>query len=209
MNELKPQTQLDRDKVALTDPKSSDQVMEIAKRSSALHKALKGMKGYEEEYYKAFEVMIEAYRIVGHELSMMEKAGGTANLKIGPEYPKGTPGIELADLGITKKQSSEWQSLALLKSTDVEEYVNAQKAESAPVTKADLLRIAQNYKTARVVCQEEAVKVETYINAFLIQAKKLVMHLRQYPETRTEATHLLSQLDLLKEIATELERGII
>jgi hypothetical protein len=57
--------------------------------------------------------MIEAYRVAGRELSVREKA--IAHEGTTGQFTRGSPEVpRLDDLGITKKQSSEWQTLALL-----------------------------------------------------------------------------------------------
>lgn len=200
------QTQLDRDKAALANPESADQVMEIAKRSAALHKALKGMRGYEEEYYKAFEVMIGAYRIVGTELRQMEKATGAMGIGTSA-VPEGNHTPTLSDLGITKKQSSEWQSIALVPRTDIEEYIKARKEESETVTKAAILEIARNYKTADEVCLEEIGKVLPALSSFLIHSNRLILHLRKFPESRKVVPkEFFEQLTILERIYNELNQ---
>lgn len=210
MNDLTKVTQLDRDKMALANPESAEQVMRIAQRSSGLHKALKGVKGLEEEYYKAFDVMIEAYGIIGKELLAMEKAKGgwpDPNLAV----PEGNYKIPtLAELGITKKQSSEWQAIALVPKTDIEEYINARRSDSEAATKADILRMAQNYKTADAICMEESEKVMGALSIFCIRAKDLVIHLRKFPESRRAIPkQFYEQLKLLEEVSDELNRSTL
>jgi hypothetical protein len=52
-----------------------------------------------------------AYRIIGVELRTMEKQVCNRGRGPGTELPEGTP-LTLSDLGITKKQSFEWQAIA-------------------------------------------------------------------------------------------------
>lgn len=205
MTNLTVQTQIDRDKAALVNPESAKQVMDIADRSARLVRAYKGMKGYEEQYYKAFEVMIEAYHIVGEELAQMEKATGELFRGSQQEPRRDTP--TLSDLGITKKQSYEWQSIALVPRADVEEYIRAKKEESEPVTKSAILEIAQNYKTAQQRYDEEVDRVVATMNAFIIQARRVTNHRLKYSDiTLTTKEELFETLKLCGEILDELNR---
>jgi len=62
---------------------------------------------------------MEAYAVIGRELAQMEKARG--ELFRGTQQEPRENTTTLADLGITKKQSSEWQAIALVPRVDLEQ----------------------------------------------------------------------------------------
>ena len=179
MNDLARVTQLDRDKTALANPQSAKQVMEIGDRAARLSRALKGMKSHEDEYYKAFEIMIQAYRVMGTELSQMDRQQHGRPENKGSSTEPLLP--TLADLGITKKQSYEWQNIALVPQDDVEEYIEAKRKESEPVTKAAIIAIADEYKSADRRLVEEMQKLINSANSFCIHASNVTGLLRKYP----------------------------
>lgn len=208
MTDLVKQTQLDRDKTALANPESAKQVMEIGKRASKLKTLYEGMKGYEEEYYKAFEVMIEAYWTMGVELRNIEKnAGGgdqynTTGTRPEPVVPT------LAQLGITKKQSSEWQTIALLPRVEIDDYIITRKQEHEPVAKTHVIELANNYKSAQQLYDEEVNRVIATMNAFIIQGRRVINHRLKYGNIEMKTKDdLFETSKLCEEILNQLNRA--
>jgi hypothetical protein len=66
----------------------------------------------------------------------MEKNKGGRPLETGT---RGEPVSSLADLGISKKQSSEWQKIALVPDIDIKNYIERQREEERATTKSDIL----------------------------------------------------------------------
>jgi hypothetical protein len=84
---------------------------------------------------EATEVMLEAQRLIGQQLIDMAARGertlGHAPMKK-VEFPEGTP-LSLADLGITKKQSSNWQWLARMSEKEFKALAKDRKTRVAVV----------------------------------------------------------------------------
>jgi len=203
-------TQLDRDKTALANVETAGEAREIAERNAALYRALKGMKGYEEEYYKAFDNMIVGYWIIGNALSEMEMATGGQpyqNLTGTHTVPVECRVPTLADLDITKKQSSDWQTIALLPRTEIEDYIEAKRKADEYVAKADIIRLAQAHKSADQIAKEEMVKVINAMGTLCIVARHLTDHLTKFPDSRKVTTQdFFKLITTTKEIIDELER---
>ena len=69
------------------------------------------------------EIKRRAERRAGVLLGEIERTKQTDNLKIGPKSHDATSGTTLADLGLTKHQSSRWPQIASLPEQDFEAYV--------------------------------------------------------------------------------------
>jgi hypothetical protein len=82
---------------------------------------------------EATEVLLEAQRLIGQQLIDMaargERASGHGDQK--SEFRNGTPKLE--DLGITKKQSSEWQASARMSKDEFKTLVKYRKTSVAVV----------------------------------------------------------------------------
>jgi hypothetical protein len=114
----------------------------------------------------------------------------------------------LSELGITKRQSSEWQSIALVPPVDIEEYINARRKEEEPVSKAAIIAIADNYKSAGQITREESDKLVMLMNAYCIQARKLIGHLQKYEGARQNVSKdFFETIKLLEKITDELNRA--
>lgn len=86
-----------------------DEVMDIRDKATAIAAYARQAKNVELER-QAAQIRLRAERRAGKLLEEMPKAkGGNPNL---PTGSKKEPVDTLADLGITKKQSSEWQKLS-------------------------------------------------------------------------------------------------
>src|SRR5712675_945994 len=92
-------TQYNRDKTALTNAESAQEVIDIAQKYALMASTYKKAKGYEEEYHKAFELMIEAYWILGNELQKILQHGGDRRSDEFSSSPEGN--LKMSELGIT------------------------------------------------------------------------------------------------------------
>jgi hypothetical protein len=86
-----------------------------------------------QEQNRAAETEIRAERRVGEALARLEKAKGDANA--------GLP--TLADIGITKRQSSRWQAMASIPQDDFEKYIAKVKGRGRELTSAGVIRLAK------------------------------------------------------------------
>jgi len=207
-NELTRMHQIDRDKAALAKPESAKEVMDIADRSARLTKALKGMKGYEEMYYRAFENMIEAYHVIGEELEkIVGDYGGDRKSK---DFQDSVGILKISNVNISTKQSLEWRTIAKIPRIEIEAYIKSKEEESEPVTKAAILEIGRAFKTANEVCKEEYDKMLASLLTFLINSKHLIDHLRKFPDSRKAIPEeVFKQLETLARITDELNRAIM
>ena len=91
----------------------------------------------------ATEIRVRAQRRAGEMLAQTEKRDGGQAMKA--RFPDGTEVIPptLGDMGITKKQSSNWQALASMSDAHFEATVEAAKDTAGEVTTAFMLREAK------------------------------------------------------------------
>ncbi len=200
-------TQYNRDRTALSNAESAQEVMDIAEQYRLMASTYKKAKGYEEEYHKAFELMIEAYWILGKELSGIEKAlGGRPSEK--ETGLDARPVIStLSDLGITKTQSSEWQTISLVPRVEIEAFINGCREKDTHAAKADILRLAEKYKTAKQKTKEYAENVTMRIRSLNVEGIKLIDHLKDFPDSRGGVPKDFHEvLDHLAKLIDELNR---
>jgi hypothetical protein len=207
MNDLVIKNQLDRARTILTNPQSFEQVKGIADMASGLHKALKNVRNKEAAYYDAFEIMVLSYITIGKELAGMEKAHGARP----PDgVPEGNPVATLSDLNISKKQSFEWQTMALVPWERVEQYIAGNKQEEEPVTKIDIINMGKSYKTEDQLCLEKVRDVTLAIASYHTKVKTLLEHLQNHPNSRKVVLkEIFDQLNLVEEITDLLNRSLM
>lgn len=113
-----------------------DEVKDIRDKAVAIQMYAKQAKNLDAERHAA-EIRVRAERKCGELLADMPKAkGGNPNL---PTGNKMEPVETLADLGITKRQSSEWQQLAAVPAETFEEVVAESGIPSARIILASQL----------------------------------------------------------------------
>ena len=134
-------TKYDAARYALSVAVEVDEVKDIRDKAEAM--AAYARQAKDTELVKwATEIKVRAERRAGQMLAEMPKAkGGNPNL------PTGTTMVPvdktLADIGITKNESSRWQKLAAVTDTQFEEAVSAAKEVAGEVTTAAMLRAAK------------------------------------------------------------------
>jgi hypothetical protein len=117
-----------------------------------------------ESVQSAQEIVVRAERKAGELLTEMPKNNGTAGTLRGRdasgdavlEAPENTTPT-LADLGVTAKQSSQWQQVAAIPEPVFEEAVRELKMEESGVSSAKVLRIADQQRVAADIEAAEQV----------------------------------------------------
>jgi len=147
----------------------------------------------------ASEIKVRAERRAGEMLAVMKVNGhGHKNLKKGsklsPESPEVTPGPTLDSIGISKKQSSQWQKVAAIPEKAFEKSISDTKDAQGVVTTAAVLRAAKPQKT-KAVKEPKAPKPKKPEGVPAAEVAKLTEQIKALTE----------QKDDLADTARELE----
>lgn len=94
----------------------------------------------------AAELRIRAERRMGEELAKAELRGGDRKSKV-TSCDFDRPNPTLADIGVTKMQSSRYQHLAAIPADTFETVVEAHKAAGEPISTASIARTADALET--------------------------------------------------------------
>ena len=145
MNQL---TKYDAARYALSVAVEVDEVKDIRDKAEAMAAYARQAKDTELVQW-ATEIKVRAERRAGQMLAEMPKASGNAGLgrpKIGGNtiVPPKSNDKTLADIGITKNESSRWQKLAAVSEEQFEHAVAAAKEVAGEVTTAAMLRAARS-----------------------------------------------------------------
>ena len=136
-------TKYDAARYALSVAVEVDEVKDIRDKAEAMAAYARQAKDTELVQW-ATEIKVRAERRAGQMLAEMPKQDGGHAAKVkarshdGTEVPK-----SLADIGITKNESSRWQKLAAVTDTQFEEAVASAKEVAGEVTTAAMLRAAK------------------------------------------------------------------
>lgn len=101
----------------------------------------------------ATEIRVRAQRRAGEMLAVTEKQNGARGIGKKVELIDTTPLATLSDMGITKDQSSNWQTLAAMSDEHFEATVEAAKDTAGEVTTAFMLRKAKRSKLHELAAQ--------------------------------------------------------
>ena len=134
---------------ALAEARSVDEVKAIRDQAQAVAAYLRQQKQSLEMQNDAAEIKLRAERRLGEMLRETPKHEGgrppETSATMSPVSPK------LADLGITRKQSSRWQKEAQLPEYEFAAFVaRARQAEEGELTTAGLLREVKDYNTVEI-----------------------------------------------------------
>lgn len=163
----------------------------------------------------ATEIRVRAQRRAGEMLAQTEKAGGS--LKRGPVVVADDHGkpATLADMGITKDQSSNWQALASMSDAHFEATVEAAKDTAGEVTTAFMLREAKKGKPkgkpktgkkADAIRQELKAASERGTSMLCSYARLLLDAIRASEGLTKEERELLEQI---QKATNELTKGVL
>ena len=133
-------------RTALAAVHSYDEVKDIM--DQAERAAVYARQANDSELIKyATEIRVRAQRRAGEMLAQTEKRDGGQAMKARSAAPTEVIPPTLADMGITKDQSSNWQALASMSDAHFEATVEAAKDTAGEVTTAFMLREARRCRT--------------------------------------------------------------
>lgn len=144
-------------KRALEIAGSFEEVKDIRDRAQALRVYIRSIDAGRAAQNDAAEITILAEHRLGAELSRLDKASGTrgqligrgiigGNLMLPPN--RGAPNMPpptLAELGISKMQSSRWQTVAAIPHERIRRYIAEIKASGEELTTAAVLRFGHRF----------------------------------------------------------------
>lgn len=140
-------TRYDRMRTAIVEARDIDEVKDIRDKAEALRQYAKQAGESLENQNMIAEIKLRAERRAGELLAEMPKAKGGQPYQEQPTgntvKPVETTTPTLTDLGISKAQSSRWQSIASLPEEVFEAEIAKTRAEKEELTTAGLLRVAQ------------------------------------------------------------------
>lgn len=158
-------------RAALAECHRVDEVKDIRDKAEAMAAYARQAKDQELILW-ATEIKVRAERRAGEMLSNMAATGERAKQGDGPKFDPGNSSIEelvidkpktLADLGVSKRESHRWQSLASMSDEHFETAVATAKDTAGQVTTAFMLREAQKARPqgkARTGPRAEAIREE-------------------------------------------------
>jgi hypothetical protein len=135
---------LDQASRLLAQAKSLDEVKVIRDKAEAARNYVKAAKLGLELQNLAAEVKLRAERRAGGLLRSLKLRGGDRKSSVRDRV------LKLVDLGISRKQSNRWQTVASVPDDDFERYLKDACVLGKEVTSAGVLRIAKNRKTNSV-----------------------------------------------------------
>lgn len=133
-------------RTALAECQRVDEVKDIRDKAEAMAAYARQAKD-QDLIQMATEIKVRAERKAGEMLAVSEKQNGGHAMKARSDASTEIP-PRLSDLGITKDQSSRWQSLASMSDTHFETAVATAKQSAGEVTTAFMLREAKRGKPA-------------------------------------------------------------
>lgn len=157
-------THFDRAKREIELAASIDEVKQIRDQAEALRQYARQQKLSLEMQNRCAEIKIRAERRAGDILSEIEKHPPGPSK--GDRSHDGTDPPRLVDLGISKNQSSRWQSIASIPEKDFDERVEEIKGKGEELTSKEFLSLAgylqreRERQERRRAAAEEAERVE-------------------------------------------------
>lgn len=137
----------DAARTALAEAHSIDEVKDIRDKSEAMAAYARQAKDVQLVQW-ATEIKVRAERKAGQMLAEMPKATGSkgtgSNQHEVRSHDATAPKTTLADIGVTKSDSSRWQKLAAVSDDQFEHAVAAAKEVAGEVTTAAMLRAAKS-----------------------------------------------------------------
>lgn len=190
-------------RTALAAVHSYDEVKDIM--DQAERAAVYARQANDSELIKyATEIRVRAQRRAGEMLAQTEKAGGS--LKRGPVVVADDHGkpATLADMGITKDQSSNWQALASMTEEHFEATVEAAKDTAGEVTTAFMLREAKKARPhgkpktgpkAEAIREELKAAKQRGVSMLCTYARLLLSSIRAAEDFTQEERELLVEVE--------------
>lgn len=203
MNQL---VRYEQARYALAEAHRVDEVKDIRDKAEAMAAYARQAKDTELIQY-ATEIKVRAERRCGELLSTTEKRNGGHAMKARSDDTTEVPQT-LADMGITKDQSSRYQSLASMSDEHFETAVATAKATAGEVTTAFMLREAK--KSKPVGKPKKGPKAEAIREELKAASERGVSMLSTYGRLllgaiRASESFTEEESDLLAEIASAID----
>ena len=163
----------------------------------------------------ATEIRVRAQRRAGEMLAVTEKSEGGRPSKTGTKEEPVCSAPTLEEIGVTKKQSSNWQALASMTDEHFEATVEAAKDTAGEVTTAFMLREAKRAKPhgkpktgkkADAIRQELKAASERGTSMLCSYARLLLDAIRASEGLTKEERELLEQI---QKATNELTKGVL
>lgn len=132
---------------ALAEAKDLGEVKRIRDTAVAVKHYAKAAKLGHEAQNHAAEIKLRAERKAGEMLAGMEKQAGSRGTGKKVEYPKATP---LSEIGIDKKSSSKWQTVAKVPAREFEKHVSETKSSKRELTTSGVLKLAKKIQAQTI-----------------------------------------------------------
>jgi hypothetical protein len=129
----------------LAQAKSLDDIKTIRDKAEAARTYVKAAKLGLELHNRAAELKLRAERKAGEVLKTLKLRGGNRRSK----FPRVTLKLNLAELGISRKQSMLWQRIASVSDREFVDYMRTADDRDREITSAGLLRRAVNSRDQR------------------------------------------------------------
>lgn len=184
---------------ALAEAHRVDEVKDIRDKAEAMAAYARQAKDNELIQY-ATEIKVRAERRCGELLARTERARPEDNLKRGPKSNDATTGPTLAQMGLTKDESSRYQQLAAMPADHFETAVATAKATAGEVTTAFMLREAKRLPTKKMTQADQRrlqdLKAAKARDTSMLStyARLLLQALRAQSEFTQQERELLAEL---------------
>lgn len=206
-------------RTALAEAHSIDEVKDIRDKSEAMAAYARQAKDTQLVQW-ATEIKVRAERRAGQMLADMPKANGTRVNGGNTGGPIVRPPVNgektLADIGVTKSDSSRWQKLAAVSDEQFEHAVAAAKEVAGEVTTAAMLRAAKQdaepVETApkppkpKLLSEEESVFILAENARLRDVAETLAADAREATEDNASMAAIFESDDRLAAAMKEIER---
>jgi hypothetical protein len=199
---------------ALAECQRVDEVKDIRDKAEAMAAYARQAKDTEMIQW-ATEIKVRAERKAGELLSAMEKSQGS---KFNGRAPDGSvrrshddTAQTLADVGVSKVQSSRWQSLAGMSEEHFETAVATAKDTAGQVTTAFMLREAEKVKPRKKQTQKDKERLQQLeeakargVSMLATYARLTLTALRSQSDFKAEERELLAELaDAIKKVGSQ------
>lgn len=191
-------------RAALAECKRVDEVKDIRDKAEAMAAYARQAKDTELIQF-ATEIKVRAERKAGGMLAAGFESGERA--RSGGAMKKESPPPTLSDIGISRDQSSRWQSLANMSDEHFETAVATAKDTAGQVTTAFMLREAQKVKPTKRQTQRDKERLQDLADAkargvsMLTTYARLTLTALRACESFTE-----DETSVLSELARELTK---